>query len=369
VRVNRLATLGQVLKSVTNVGVTDDSVGSDSSRSDRNEAEKFAALARRGSSARLMTLARTTTTQAGRNRASAYSYFVLAALASLVPAAFFPAPARADDATQLLLRLQSAQLQRGYEGIVVYVHDGRVDQIRIVSRPGLDAFQRFASLSGNQREMLKSGGEVRSLEPSQAPVAWPAMAAPAMRMDAHKLASVYRMQLAGSDRVAGFAARMIEAEPQDGLRYRQRLWVDQETGLLLGAALIGPRRELLEQVMFAQLVLEGSALASVPAVAAVASVAEDGRVQLLPGFALIGGRIDTARGLEQRVYSDGLATVSVYIEKRDGAQAGEFATRRGAVQLFGRQSGSMRIVAVGAVPPVSTRRLVDATFASLASPE
>ncbi len=360
-RVNRLATLGRKLKSVRN-----DSVGSNSSSRDRSETEKFAAVARLAWSAKLLTVARATTVQAGRNRATAYSYFLLAALASLGSATFFPALARADDATQLLLRLQSAQLQRGYEGIVVYVHDGRVDQIRIVSRPGLDAFQRFASLSGNQREMLKSGGEVHSLEPSQAPVAWPAMAAPAMRLDAHKLAGVYRMQVAGSDRVAGFAARMIEAEPQDALRYRQRLWVDQETGLLLGAALIGPRRELLEQVMFAQLVLEGSALASVPAVAAVA---EDGRVQLLPGFALIGGRIDTARGLEQRVYSDGLATVSVYIEKRDGAQAGEFATRRGAVQLFGRQSGSMRIVAVGAVPPVSTRRLVDATFASLASPE
>lgn len=360
-RVNRLATLGRILKSVCN-----DSVGSNGRSRDRNETEKFAAVARLGWSAKLLTLARTTTTPAGRNRATAYRHFLLVALAFSVPAAFFPALARADDATQLLLRLQSAQLQRGYEGIVVYVHDGRVDQIRIVSRPGLDAFQRFASLSGNQREMLKSGGEVRSLEPSQAPVAWPAMAAPAMRLDAQKLAGVYRMQVAGSDRVAGFTARMIEAEPQDGLRYRQRLWVDQESGLLLGAALIGPRRELLEQVMFAQLVLEGSALAAVPAVAAVA---EDGRVQLLPGFALIGGRIDTARGLEQRVYSDGLATVSVYIEKRDGAQAGEFATRRGAVQLFGRQSGSIRIVAVGAVPPVSTRRLVDATFASLASPE
>ena len=291
----------------------------------------------------------------------------LGLLATLIPATLFPALVCADDAAQLLQRLQSAQLQRSYEGIVVYVHDGRVDQIRIVSRPGLDAFQRFASLSGNQREMLKSGGEVRSLEPSQAPLAWPAMAAPAMRLDARKLAALYRMQIAGSDRVAGFAARMIEAEPLDGLRYRQRLWVDQETGLLLGAALIGPRRELLEQVMFAQLVLEGGSTgASLPAAAVVT---EDGRVQLLPGFALIGGRIDTARGLEQRVYSDGLATVSVYIEKRDGAQAGEFATRRGAVQLYGRQMGATRVVAVGAVPSMSTRRLVDATFAALASPE
>jgi sigma-E factor negative regulatory protein RseB len=289
------------------------------------------------------------------------------ALLMLLPS-LFSAKVGAEEAAQWLQRLQTAQAQRGYEGVVIYVHDGRVDQIRIVSRPGIDAFQRFASLSGGQREMLKSGGEVRALDPTQAPVAWPAMAAPAMRLDASKIAGLYRMHIAGNDRVAGFAARLIEAEPQDGLRYGQRLWIDQETGLLLGAALIGPRRELLEQVMFAQLALEARNDVLPEPAAAVVDTA--GQVKLLlPGFALIGGRTDVARGLEQRVYSDGLATVSIYVEKRDGGEAGEFAARRGAVQLYGRQVGAVRVVAVGAVPPESTRRLVDATFASFAAPK
>lgn len=287
-------------------------------------------------------------------------------LIQLALAVLAPVSARAEDVAEWLQKLQSAQSQRSYEGVVIYLHDGRVDQIHIVSRPGVDAFQRFASLSGNQRELLKSGGQVHALEPSQAPVAWPAMAAPAMRLDSRKVARLYQMQIAGSDRVAGFAARMIEAAPLDGLRYGQRLWIDQETGLLLGAALIGPRRELLEQVMFAQLAMQGAGAGG--ALPATATIDATGRVKLLPGFELIGGRLDVARGLEQRVYSDGLATVSVYIEKREGSQnGGEFATRRGAVQLYGRQAGATRVVAVGAVPPESTRRLVDATFDSLAS--
>lgn len=289
-------------------------------------------------------------------------------LMQLALAVSAPIAARAEDVAEWLQKLQSAQSQRSYEGVVIYLHDGRVDQIHIVSRPGVDAFQRFASLSGNQRELLKSGGQIRSLEPSQAPVAWPAMAAPAMRLDTRKVARLYQMQIAGSDRVAGFTARMIEAAPMDALRYGQRLWIDQETGLLLGAALIGPRRELLEQVMFAQLAMQGGGGSA--ALPATATVDATGQVKLLPGFELIGGRMDAGRGLEQRVYSDGLATVSVYIEKRDATQnGGEFATRRGAVQLYGRQTGATRVVAVGAVPPESTRRLVDATFASLSSAE
>jgi sigma-E factor negative regulatory protein RseB len=287
-----------------------------------------------------------------------------ALLTRLILGVLTPMAAQAEDVAEWLQKLQAAQSQRSYEGVVIYLHDGRVDQIHIVSRPGVDPFQRFASLSGSQREMLKSGGQIRSLEPSQAPVAWPAMAASTMRLDSRKVARLYQMQMVGSDRVAGFAARMIEAAPMDALRYGQRLWVDQETGLLLGAALIGPRREVLEQVMFAQLALEGgNSGVSLPP---EATVDAQGKVRLLPGFELIGGRIDNARGLEQRVYSDGLATVSVYIEQRQGSETGgEFATRRGAVQLYGRQTGATRVVAVGAVPPESTKRLVDATFESL----
>lgn len=279
--------------------------------------------------------------------------------------ALFSGWVSAQDAAEWLNRLQVAQRQQGYEGVVIYVHDGRIDQIRVVSRPGIDAYQRFASLSGNQRELLRSGGEVRSLTPSKAPVAWPAMAAPTAHLDMRQLARIYHMQITGKDRVAGFAARMIDAAPQDGLRYGQRLWIDQGSGMLLGAALLGPKNEMLEQVMFAQLALEGGS-AAVSQSPSAATTQAPGKF-LLPGFALIGARIDKARALEQRVYSDGLATVSVYIEHRDGAPAAELSTRRGAVQLYGRQVGATRVVAVGAVPPTSARRFVEQTFVDLAA--
>jgi len=273
----------------------------------------------------------------------------------------------ADAPVVWLQRMQQAQWQRSYEGVVVYVHDGRVDQVRISSRPGADAFQRFASMSGDRRELLKSGTEVRSLQATAAPAAWPAMAGQQRALDARQLGESYHLQWLGTDRVAGFNARLIEAVPQDHERYGQRLWVDQESGLLLGAALIGPRQELLEQVMFAQLALDAPtpAAPSAGGAAAAGNETATGTAMRVPGFVMVGRRIDAARGLEQRVYSDGLATVSVYVERREGAPAGEFSTRRGAVQLYGRQRGDLRVVAVGAVPADSTRRWVDATLAGL----
>lgn len=271
-------------------------------------------------------------------------------------------PLRAEEPIEWLRRMQLAQLQQGYEGVVVYVHDGRMDQVRIVSRPGIEMFQRFASLSGDRRELLKSGNLIRSLQPNMAPAAWPAMASSVHPIDTTRLMRIYKLQLLGKDHVAGFSAKMIEAEAQDGDRYGQRLWVDQQSGLLLGAALIGPKRELLEQVMFAQLALDATN-ESFDAVKSQEKPADVSAV--LPGFGLIGRRLDTARGLEQRIFSDGLATVSVYLGKRQGLTPGEFSTRRGAVQLYGRQTDALRIVAVGAVPPDSVKRWVETTTASL----
>ena len=268
----------------------------------------------------------------------------------------------AEEPVAWLQRMQSAQWQRGYQGIVVYVHDGRVDQVRIVSRPGDEPYQRLSSLSGERRELLRDGAGVRSVNPRLAPISWPAMVTLKDALDPTRIAASYRIALIGNDHVAGFNARLIEAEPQDNNRYGQRLWVDPESGLLLGAALIGPRRQLLEQVMFAQLVLDAEAAAAKPSTPprpeAAAALAR------LPGFELIGRRLDRQRGLEQRVFSDGLATVSLYLETREGLPDGEFSSRRGAVQLFGRQVGARRVLAVGAIPPAAARQWVELTLAA-----
>ena len=50
----------------------------------------------------------------------------------------------------------------------------------------------------------------------------------------------YALEADGTDRVAGREAAVFTLVPRDGLRYAQRLWADQATGLLLRADVIGP---------------------------------------------------------------------------------------------------------------------------------
>ena len=66
-----------------------------------------------------------------------------------------------------------------------------------------------------------------------------------------------------------------------------------------------------------------------------------------------GFRLRSARRLGdsvQLLYSDGLASVSVYVEPIAGAEQGESAMRRGAINVHSVWGSGRRVVAIGKVP-------------------
>jgi sigma-E factor negative regulatory protein RseB len=84
----------------------------------------------------------------------------------------------------------------------------------------------------------------------------------------------------------------------------------------------------------------------------------------LPGFRRISGAKRQLRpdGPEstQLIYSDGLASMSVFIEPvagREREETGFFSM--GAVNAYRRQVGDHRIVVMGDVPPVALRRFAE----------
>jgi sigma-E factor negative regulatory protein RseB len=178
--------------------------------------------------------------------------------------------------------------------------------------------------------------------------------------DAGKLDS-YRAKLGNVGRVAARDCQVVDLQPKDGWRYGYRLWLDHETGLPLRIALLGDNGQALEQMAFTEL-----QVGSKPDEANLRPSTQQGlqRVQTLsagkqadpgwrvtappPGFTLRGGR--QLGESVQLLYSDGLASVSVYIEPVAGALHGESAMRRGAVNVHSIWQGGRRVVAIGKVP-------------------
>jgi sigma-E factor negative regulatory protein RseB len=175
----------------------------------------------------------------------------------------------------------------------------------------------------------------------------------------------------GEGRVAGRACKVIGIKPRDGYRFGYRLWVDVETGLLLKSDLIDEDGELVEQVAFTRIdVLPEMADALVePTLSgevlhwAVAEDKDEPEIDgwivdtLPPGFVQESVR-KRKHGTIQRVYSDGIATVSVFVEtSADGKKSLSGTSRMGAVSAFGTVINGHQVTVVGEVPLATVRTI------------
>lgn len=208
----------------------------------------------------------------------------------------------------------------------------------------------------------------------------------AMLKHFERIKNYYKFDLFDSDRIAGRLCRKLVIQPSDSLRYGHRLWVDEETGLLLRTELLDTDGKVLEQLMFTDLKVYKSppedlinrvkrnanniepAVANLPEseqpkVATAAATHDDipkvtkWRVTKMPeGFDLLQhfdhrGRHTHSERVEHMIFSDGMATVSIFIEKN---QAGHepFIGRSsmGAVNVYGSVIDDHQVTIVGEVP-------------------
>ena len=289
----------------------------------------------------------------------------LAVVAWALCAAF--AAHAADDPASLLQRAAAAFGNLQYQGTFVYLHDGRLDAMRVTRSVGPEgSVERLVALTGERRELVRDasgtrctvgGGSMTLAEAGR--VALPAP-------DLQRLAdpeSPYLIAVVGRDRVAGHDALVLDARPRDAARYGYRLWIEPQSGMLLGSTLVGPTGAAVEQLMFVDLVRQPAAATAAPVpvaaqAAAAAEAADDAgwTVGDLPaGFRLVGRAADSAPGAQHLLYSDGLASVSVYVEPLGNAPVGSH--RRGALSVYGRTLDQHQVVVVGDVPPATVERI------------
>ncbi|HWT14783.1 MAG TPA: MucB/RseB C-terminal domain-containing protein [Patescibacteria group bacterium] len=255
--------------------------------------------------------------------------------------------ASAQDALDLLAAARQAQSARAFEGVVVFMHDGRFDAVRVVHRPGEGGYQQIASLSGMPRALFRDARETRIEAPGRAQ-RLPSLVFAANTFDASRVGQSYEVRDASRERIAGFDARVVDAVARDDVRHSQRLWINPDNGLLLGVALIGPRRETLQQVMFTSMVVDARRDGAAASPLVETPGEKVAPVALPAGFRLIAERVDGTR--RSLVLSDGLAMITLYLEPRAESLDRLTTLRRSATQLASRQFGRQRAVAVGEVP-------------------
>ncbi len=259
------------------------------------------------------------------------------------------APARADvpvpgerGISEWLQRLHEASRGRAYIGTLVVSSAGAMSSSRVWHVcDGQQQIERVESLTGTPRSTFRRNDEVVTFSPqTRVAVAekrdtlglFPQLLkSPDAAIDLHYSASTQ-----GSERVAGVEADVVQLSPRDRLRFGYRIWSERKTGLMVKMQTLDMQGQVLEQVAFSELQLdapvsmdklkrmmgntEGYRVES-PALVKTTAAAQGWRlVQEVPGFRAMGcyrRPVPAGGDTVQWVFSDGLASVSLFIESYD----------------------------------------------------
>ncbi len=198
---------------------------------------------------------------------------------------------------------------------------------------------------------------------------------------AAKFADNYTVRKWDTQRVAGLDCQVLLLEPKDGLRYGHKLWADMNTGLLLKAQMFNEKGDVVEQIGFTQVEI-GGIVEKYQARFARRDGGRDWRVAgaqvsdanlaeagwkidaAIPGFRKISemkrSRSDGAE-LGQVVFSDGLSSVSVFVEPaRPGVKVRDGATVHGAANVYRRLIADHVVTVLGEAPAACVTRIARA---------
>jgi sigma-E factor negative regulatory protein RseB len=291
-----------------------------------------------------------------------------------------------------LVRVQQAARIPSYVGtFVVSSASGAMSSARIWHACEGDAqLERVDALSGAPRSTFRRNDSVTTFLPQARTVRleqreqggeFPSLLVPGKDFST---ADYYQARQLGQGRVAGFDADIVQLDPRDGLRFGYRIWSEKRTGLVVKTQTLDDAGRVLEQAAFSELQLDAPVQAA--KLRQMMSDTEGYRVERVErtkttpeaeGWALpsaVAGfkpqncyRQSSAaapRPMVQWIFSDGLATVSLFLEPfnakrhaREGVSA-MGATHTLTRRIVGRDE-QWWVTAVGEVPAVTLKAFAD----------
>lgn len=293
----------------------------------------------------------------------------------------------ADPAMQWVQKMSDAMRNLSYRGNFVYLHGSQLESMQIAHyRDAQGEKERLISLNGEAREVIRDNQNLTCIWPSSHKVVVDlsrqnSFSPIFIPEDISRLEKFYNMKLLGMDRIANHETMVVHIDPKDRYRYGMKFWVNQDNGLMMKSSLIDETNREIEQVMFTNLELfeDGEKLVvdTLPKLGnnftmvryhrgeSTDSVIADSAWQLsgAPGGfwreSVLRRRIPgTQQIVQQMVYTDGLASLSVFIERNNNdTQSG--SSSMGAVNAFIRILNDYSVTAIGEVPAVTVRQVAE----------
>ena len=279
-----------------------------------------------------------------------------------------------------------------YSGRFVHMRGDQLDLMRVVHRH-VDGHrvELMVSENGEVREIRRLGDRCACVWPERKQVMLGDYPNINSRLSGERFESVgqlsdnYRLIDLGDSRVAGQACHLMAVVPRDQLRYGYKLCIGKSSPLLLRMSIYDESGHPIEHNQFTQIERIESARLTFQDDLTAGLKDRFERVELggepvekapirqqrwvvdpLPaGFDVRsrGWRRNPVTGqyFEHIVVSDGLATASVFVEKRDGDAARQVTRTDQGMTMAARSVDSVRVTAIGDVPAATVEFLVENT--------
>jgi len=289
-------------------------------------------------------------------------------------------------AVDWLKKIAAASRHVNYTGTFVYQHGNQAETFRIAHF--FDAgseVERLETLDGPPREIIRNNENVTCYLPDSKTVVieqrlgrrFPA----ALPEKLSGISENYAIRKNGLDRVAGYDCQIISLEPRDNLRYGHKFCVELKSGLPLRARMYNERNEMVESFAFTQLTLrrgvakdllksryadksqawrvDKSALEQSESGADTSWVLENqpaGFNKLTEIRRSLAGRPISVSHI---VYSDGLASISIFIEPMPKSPLPVGPTYQGAVNIYVKSQSDRMVTVVGETPARTVRQIAE----------
>lgn len=296
-----------------------------------------------------------------------------------------------------LERMNHALTSRNYVGVFTHMRGDRAETLRIIHRVrGKDVSERLQSLDGSEREFVREGDELTCYFPDKKMVLverrspdGPLLGALPAITDGDSL--VYEIRGGERERLLGRTTRVVALHPRDEYRYGYRLWIDEQTSMPLKTQLCDRQGKVIEQILFSNIDLPERIPDSMfkPLVdasnyrwlradrkvvaAAAAPPALWEAMRLPPGFRMANQSTQSLPGSKEPVahlvFTDGVASVSVFVEPRKADSATQQGAQRvGSSSAYSTIVDGHQVTAVGEVPPNTVQFIAKQVKATVAKP-
>lgn len=291
-----------------------------------------------------------------------------------------PAQPGADSALSIndwLMRMHDAAMKkRSYIGTLVQSSSQGMGSARIWHAcDGAQQIERVETLTGAPRSTFRHNDKLVTFLPEAKLVRiekreYASGFPDVLQPGASSIPEFYGVKTLGMERIAGLEADVVQLLPKDALRYGYRIWTEKKSGLVVKLQTQDATGSVLEQAAFSELQLDAPVkmekllqmMAATdgyklekPELSKTTAAAEGWALKsAVPGFKPLScfKRGANAENTMQWIFSDGLATVSLFVENYDKTRhTQEGVMAQGATHTLFRRLDNYWLTAVGEVPP------------------